>query len=403
MDERNDEESLLLHVFYGRINAVRRLLAKGVNPNCSSDGLEKENIILVSGTTPLHIASLFGFTKIASLLLDYGANINALDSNRHSVLRHAIVCAKKTKYKNRLVSLLLNHNSKLDKDKQLDLNSGTRHSTYPPLHVAASRNMCKIASMLLAHGANVNYRIDSNTKHCRHCALHVAIVNKCHEMVSLLLNHGADINSKDINDRPPSIICAAELRHNTIAKRIVDHIIQHDIQKDASYRVHVPFPTYFRNPPNRKMFAILARLDNHAFLSKIHVNATIDQRLKKISILLLEHGAVPSLIENNDKTDLDTDVDMSLPLEVDLDEYRFVFDIYMTLYLQRMKKIISTLHPLVCHYKKLTLENAFVLVVARDIVARQLKVYRTNCLKIGYEKTFNSICRDLARIGRKRR
>lgn len=104
---------------------VELLIRRGANPNYSKP----------DGFSPLHAATLRDSYDIAKLLLDNGADVNAVCQNGtvlHSAVENGISDA--------LVKLLL--------DKGVDPNT-INISGFTPLHLAAMKDSSTIASILL--------------------------------------------------------------------------------------------------------------------------------------------------------------------------------------------------------------------------------------------------------------
>ena len=95
-----------------------------------------------NGNTPLHLASLFGFSRIASLLLQHGASVHR---------------------RNHLMST--------------------------PLHLATSEGHLEVVEKLLQHGA------DWNDRHYQgQASIHLAAANNCFKIVRCLVQAGCPID-----------------------------------------------------------------------------------------------------------------------------------------------------------------------------------------------------------------
>ena len=152
--------------YKGSLDAVRLLLAHGVDVNTESDEDE---------STPLHLASLFGDVDVTRLLLQHNANLNARDDIKDTPLHNASMRGN-----TRVAELLLEHGA--------DINSrGYRH--YTPLHNASVTGNTRVAQLLLEHGADINSR---DYRH--YTPLHRASENGHLEVVQLLLGRGADVH-----------------------------------------------------------------------------------------------------------------------------------------------------------------------------------------------------------------
>ena len=134
--------------------------------------------------TPLHLAAQFGREDLAALLIDGGANIEALNEHDERPLHGAAVYGRPA-----VVKLLL--------DRGADVNArGPAGRT--PLHAAASGvgvwsdvdARTEVAKLLLAAGADVNARQPGNGfTPLRYAA---SAGKPATSMVQLLLAHGAD-------------------------------------------------------------------------------------------------------------------------------------------------------------------------------------------------------------------
>ena len=89
--------------------------------------------------------------KFAQLLIEHGADVNALDGNRKT-----------------------------------------------PLHLASSRGRTRTYAALIEHGADVNAQDQDHST-----PLHLASFSGRPETVQLLIEHGADVNAQDGNHSTP--------------------------------------------------------------------------------------------------------------------------------------------------------------------------------------------------------
>jgi ankyrin repeat protein len=206
----------------GNIEIVKMLLAKKVNIN--SEGFKK--------ITPL-MAS-FGYNKnikLAKLLINYGANIKAVNENNESVLFRAISSYENASDNIKIVRLLLDRGVDIDTQSTVDgsfplLNAidngnieivrmlinkdavinkrgkqGAILDWATPLIMAISKDDKEIVNLLLGNGADPNF---ANWK--EETALHYAIADNKYDMVKLLLEKGGSINRKDkMGDTPLDI------------------------------------------------------------------------------------------------------------------------------------------------------------------------------------------------------
>ncbi len=97
-----------------------------------------------NGNPPLHFALCRNNIKIIQLLVDAGAEVNALDSNGFSPMHHAATNKNKA-----VIELLIAHHAKIDVTaRNLD--------GWTPLHCAASAGNKPILALLLDKGARID-------------------------------------------------------------------------------------------------------------------------------------------------------------------------------------------------------------------------------------------------------
>ena len=181
---KNGTTPVLLAVYARHPEIAESLLATGIEPNifeAAATGrvgrvrelLEKNPELVKAyspdGWTALHLN--FGNLEIVKLLLDSGADINAVSKNGFSAT---------------------------------------------PLQGAAAFNKIDLARLLIARGANVNCRGEGGGS-----PLHEAAGSGQIEFAKLLLDHGANVNAKDDNGKTPLTI-ALEYKRTEMAKFLRD-------------------------------------------------------------------------------------------------------------------------------------------------------------------------------------
>ena len=159
---------LFLAIEVGSTQLCRFLLAKGANVHLRD----------VKQRTCLHLASLTGNRDIVEVLLQYGADINTLQSERN-----ALYCAAHEGHEG-VVDVLLNFGASAEAKVIQQAQA---------LHYASRRGHTRTVWRLLQHGIDVEV-VDVN----RSTALHVAVQNGHEDMVRLLLEHEARIEAFDV-------------------------------------------------------------------------------------------------------------------------------------------------------------------------------------------------------------
>lgn len=247
------------------IDEVRRLLMKGVSPDsCNEDGL-----------TALHQCCIDDNEPMLSLLLEYGANVNAEDSEKWTPLHAAATCGHL-----RLVKILIARGANLlavnadgnmpydicEDEQALDYIEGemanngvtqhlideTRASTErkmladmralaqrgedleqhdtqgaTPLHIAAANGYLSVVEFLLDHGVrtDVKDKDDWQPSHAAACWGHI-------DVLELLAQAGANLNAKNKNEETPADIC----EDPEIKERILELRNEQETKRQAEAR-----------------------------------------------------------------------------------------------------------------------------------------------------------------------
>ena len=164
-EQHNKDEKLIKAVKAGNVEQVRKLLAEGANPNAYGDKSAYDGSPWGGHTALVYANNL----EVAQLLLDAGADVNALDQGSWTPLMWAW------------------------KPKQLEK-----------------------VKWLIKHGANVNHNLSSNTP------LTLAIDGDYYwERVEALLNAGADVNLRDRKGHGP--LYYAKLNNN---KKVEEELLK---------------------------------------------------------------------------------------------------------------------------------------------------------------------------------
>ncbi|KAL4926755.1 ankyrin repeat domain-containing protein [Aspergillus undulatus] len=153
---------------------VRKLLAqKRWKPRVSLY-LSKKNF---QGYTALHLSAIWGYEKIAQILLDNGANANVQTSDGDVPLRPAVLLGRES-----VIPLLL--------QKGADINARDKDGN-TPLVIACDMKNTKMVQLLVAHGASVDTVFIDLT------LFRVAGETDAEEIAVTLIEHGAQIDVRD--------------------------------------------------------------------------------------------------------------------------------------------------------------------------------------------------------------
>lgn len=173
----------------GDIEQARVLLDQGVRV----DTLDR------SRRTPLMWAALNGHSSLVDLLIDRGANVNAVATHGDTVLGYAISCCEKPGSADIVTKLL---------DNGADPNAKP-HDGWTPLMLAASRDRSDLLNLLLAAGAEIDTQRPNG-----YTALMLAAARGLTAAVQTLLKRGADLTKKTRGGKTALNLAAGEARQN---------------------------------------------------------------------------------------------------------------------------------------------------------------------------------------------
>ncbi|XP_011332219.2 ankyrin-2 isoform X2 [Ooceraea biroi] len=239
----------------GHVEIVTELLKRGAKVDAATK----------KGNTALHIASLAGQSEIVNILIQYGAAVNiqsqngftplymAAQENHDQVVKLLLgsganqslatedgftpLAVAMQQGHDKVVSVLLENDSKgkvklpalhiaakKDDCKAADLLLQNDHkpdvtskSGFTPLHIAAHFGNEEVARLLIKRGADVNYLAKHNIS-----PLHVAAKWGKNNMVKILLENSAQIDAKTRDGLTP-LHCAARSGHEQVVSTLLEN------------------------------------------------------------------------------------------------------------------------------------------------------------------------------------
>ncbi|XP_070536717.1 protein phosphatase 1 regulatory subunit 16A-like [Ptychodera flava] len=224
----------------GDVSEVRKLLQNGMSPDltnddgltalhqcCIDDNEEMMKVLIDFGAntnardselwTPLHAAATCGHVHLAEYLLTKGADILAINSDGNmpydisedDVTLDYIesVMASRGITQEQIDDLRRSTAQRMLRDlydavnDHKDLEGRDCHGA-TALHVAAANGYLEVAEFLLDHHVNVDVRDNDGWQ-----PIHAAACWAQPEMIGLLAVHGADLEARTYNDETPADIC----------------------------------------------------------------------------------------------------------------------------------------------------------------------------------------------------
>jgi|SRR5271155_3778067 len=234
----SNADDLWQSVISNNVEAVRRLLAGGANPNALSKNARDQ-------ASPLQAAAGMGYREIADLLIANGADVNSKDHYQWAPLHQAAIQGHAE-----IADMLISKGAQIEA-------KGYDGST--PLALALQQDNPEVALLLIAKGADVNAKRNGGET-----PLMIATNNSDIPLATALLDHGANINAKDSMD-----------------DTALDHAF---IQLELAYTVTSP-----SNSANafRKSLGLKGALLERARKAV----AAADAHGRELATLLINHGA----------------------------------------------------------------------------------------------------------------
>jgi len=156
--------------------------------------------------TPLGIAAQLGLRDLVErLLIKHPDDLNTLGSQEGPPLCAAVAGGHAD-----VTSLLLEHGANVDF-------KGTHPGHLPPMHLASQSGHVEIGKQLLDHGADVNLR-DSMDR----TPLYISAICNTVEFARMLLEHDAQVDTKNVFGRTP-LRGAERYGHLDVARLLREH------------------------------------------------------------------------------------------------------------------------------------------------------------------------------------
>eukprot|EP00792_Barthelona_sp_PAP020_P006697 TRINITY_DN3058_c1_g3_i1.p1 TRINITY_DN3058_c1_g3~~TRINITY_DN3058_c1_g3_i1.p1 ORF type:complete len:281 (+),score=54.78 TRINITY_DN3058_c1_g3_i1:577-1419(+) len=182
IDCRDKEERTPLYyaAWTNHVNCIKLLLDNGADINAVKQG----------GYTALYIACQRNYVEAVEYLLKRGANINTLDRDKGTPLYIAI-----QERNHQIISLLLNYGA----NPNISDIAGN-----PPLAIALNNGDLVSVKLLLRAGAKIDWVNDANKT-----SVFFALQNEKYlDVLDFLLNYDIDIETPFVMDFSPLLVCA---------------------------------------------------------------------------------------------------------------------------------------------------------------------------------------------------
>lgn len=266
MEAEYDWTALHMAARRGHAVIVQLLVDKGANVNAVAEGFEDYS--MTYEVTALHLAARNGHEKVLDILLNNGADIDSQTERGETALHLA---AEKGHVG--AIALLLNKGANLEAKSRRE---------YTPIRVAALRGQEACAKILIERGADLSVAPNGNS------LLYLAALGGNAELVQLLLEKGFDVNGG-------SVLCAAAGSHSQGRDDVVRLLLKEgaDVSNRTENAETALHKSAWRGGDTtvRLLLESGAEVDaqNEAGETALHIAAKRGREL--VLQILIEHGA----------------------------------------------------------------------------------------------------------------
>lgn len=186
--DKNDRSLLTIPIMYSYYDTLKLLL----ETNKNTIGISIIDMRDKMMRTPLHIAIEVKNVEAIKILLEFGANPNAIDKDGNNGL-HLSIKSRMLQICELIVINISDINSRINTGESA-------------LHIACNLQLIEIAKLLIKH------RIDINAQDYTHeiSPLHYAVLLSNRELVDLLMKNNVNVNLQDIYGNTPVHYCVIE-------------------------------------------------------------------------------------------------------------------------------------------------------------------------------------------------
>jgi len=283
VNSRDDDSLTPLHIAAqrGYFAPVAPLLSVGADASATKPD-HSRSLFMASNnardnrtSTPLHLASVTENLKTIQLLIDRGAELDALDVTQSTPLHLALINENFD-----IVELLIRRGA--------DVNA-LYHKKLTPLHLAAVSGSPDAIKLILPKNKDINSQDDSKST-----SLHLAADSGSLEGVALLLDYKADVNARD-NKRSTPLHLASRRGSFNLVQLLLERGADPNAQNEKGWTaLHIA-----TQKGAVKVVQCLLERGAHANIAdgdgRTPLHVASNSKNTKIVALLMEHGADPSV------------------------------------------------------------------------------------------------------------